>query len=231
MGTSPFQTFHDAYAQYNWEDQNFNSTEIFLDGLRAILRDDEVDSTDFKAAAVRVTEWGRTKIPTLEAMDCSEAMRVLRARANLLNPKYANTNSLRGFKNMGAGYSKIYSLMLDGFPIYDSRVACALTSLIWLFYREKTLSSVPDELLLGVPIARTVKRNPYRMNGKPFRFPNIAYTQQSRYAISNVKAAWILGELADLGEFAALPANRRVSALQAALFMLGYKPLSSDALK
>ena len=47
---------------------------------------------------------------------------------------------------MGAGYSKVYSLMIDGFPMYDSRVACALTSLIWLYCGEKHLVQIPEQL-------------------------------------------------------------------------------------
>ena len=57
-------------------------------------------------------------------LDCPED------NANLLDPRYGDADNLKGFKFMGSGYSKVYSHMIKDFPMYDSRVACALTSLI-----------------------------------------------------------------------------------------------------
>ena len=224
LGNFSCQTLYHAYAQYSWSGTDFDSTEKFLDGLRLVLRDAQVTPARFMQAAIDVMDWGGIRRYDRLIRLGYKANEVLRENANRLNPQYADIDRLSGFKYMGAGYSKIYSLMLDGFPIYDSRVACALTSLIWQFGREKSLAYVPDELLLGVPRGESK-----RMNRNPFRFPNI--TQEKVYAISNVKAAWILGELANLGKFQELPADQRVSALQAALFMIGYKPLSLGALK
>ena len=115
--------------------------------------------------------------------------------------------------------------MIDGFPMYDSRVACAVTSLIWLYWRENHLVQIPEQLRLGVPpkLGENIDRN-------PFGFPKLRWGQDTKYAGSNLKAAWLLGELADRGEFATLPVERRVWALQSALFMIGYKPLDPGTL-
>ena len=150
--------------------------------------------------------------------------------ANRLDPETGDTGSLKGFSYMGAGYSKIYSLMVDGLPMYDSRVACALTSLIWLFCKEASLPEVPQYLRLGVPNPKgdRVDRNPQRGT---FRFPDIQGAQYSLHAKCNLKAAWLLGELAQKGRFAELSHELRVDALQAALFMIGYEPLKPEAIK
>ncbi len=182
----------------------------------------DADKDRFKDAAVSVMKWGGiTRYDKLCELG-KEALRELKENARRLDPEHADTNNLRGFKYMGAGYSKIYSLMLDDFPIYDSRVACALTSLIWIFCVEKHFQRIPEHLCLGVPNGRVGNRN-------PCGFPST--NGGRRYADSNLKAAWLLGTLANRGKFATLPAEHRVIALQSALFMIGYMPLKQDAIK
>ena len=81
-------------------------------------------------------------------------MEVLFANARLLDPTSgdADLRVLRTgeIRYMNSGYSKIYAMMLESFPIYDSRAACALTSLIRAYCVEWKLPSVPEPLRLGV---------------------------------------------------------------------------------
>ena len=62
-------------------------------------------------------------------------------------------------------------------------------------------------------------------------FEGIRGAQYTKHADSNLKAAWLLGALAkvDGSEFDSVPSERRVLALQSALFMLGYRTLNDDA--
>ena len=62
-----------------------------------------------------------------------------------LDPFTSDTNPLQGFHYMGSGYSKIYSVLIDGFLIYDSRVACALACLVGS--TAKTETSDRDQIL------------------------------------------------------------------------------------
>ena len=212
------QSLWEAYEGYRWGGEGFEEMVAGLDAFRCVLRDTN-DEALFLETAKKVMEWGGVKKYDRLSRLGKNALRELRVRALLLLPRYADTDDLKGFQYMGAGYSKVYALMIDGFPMYDSRVACAMTSLIWLYGRENHLEQIPEQLRLGVP------PNQGKVDRNPFGFPDITWTQQRKYADSNLKTAWLLGDLADRGAFATLPVERRVWALQAALFMIGYRPL------
>ena len=132
---------------------------------------------------------------------------------------------------MGSGYSKIYAMMVPSLPIYDSRVACALTSLILIHCRQCELPGVPETLKLGVPQSQgNQPRNP---SAGPYAFPTIWHSADygGRYAVSNLKAAWLVAEMARRGEpFASMERDRGILALQSALFMVGYRRFDESAL-
>lgn len=239
------KSLYDAYRRYCWPStvtradgssvsvRMFDETAALFDEIREELQDSVVryPATDeqkdrFLATCIRIMQWGGINRHDRLKQLGRDALPILIANARLLDPQHADTDRLKGFKYMKSGYSKIYSLIIDGFPIYDSRVACGLTSLIWLFSKESKLESIPLSLKLAVPEPRgTQNRNPYG-------FPFVRDGQDSRYADSNVKAAWLLGALAEIGgEFGALPAQRRLLALQSSLFMIGYEPLGKDAVR
>ena len=219
------QYLWNAYERYSWNGEGFEEMVARLDERGRVLRGTD-DRDIFLRTATEVMKWGGIHHEKGLCRLGENALPKLRANASLLDPKGADTYDLKGFKYMGAGYSKVYSLMIDDFPMYDSRTACALTSLIWLYCREKHLVQIPEQLCLGVPPnqGKNIDRN-------PFGFPDIKWGQCTRYADSNLKAAWLLGELADRGEFGNLSVGRRVWALQSAFFMIGYKPLDPDTLR
>ena len=129
---------------------------------------------------------------------------MLAETASLLEPAEADLNRLSGVRLMNAGLSKIYSLLLDDFPIYDSRVACALASLVCLWCEESERTEVPKLLRLRLPPSRGTKsRNPSRGSHV---FPRIWTPRQ--YAESNVMAAWLLGALAEKPRFSELGPRR-----------------------
>lgn len=156
-------------------------------------------------------------------MKPSDLAELIRGIKRKLDPAGADTDDLRGFKYMGSGYSKIYSALIPGLPIYDSRVACALACLVNLYRRDTGRSQVPPLLNLGIPQGRG---NP----GGRCSSPPIYASQESKYAKANLQFAWLMqGMVAEPGDFAPVPAGQRVDALQSALFMLGYARLGDDA--
>ena len=118
---------------------------------------------------------------------------------------------------MTSGFSKIYSLLVDGFPIYDSRVGCALASLVRLFCEETGRTAVPAQLRFALPPSQgRVRRDP---SSGPLVSPWI--WSPGRYAHSNVMAAWLLDALAATPPFSELGGDR-LRAIQSAMFMIGY---------
>lgn len=212
--------------------ESFKETCELLDEYRQEIRATmeggpaTVDDNDqFLDVATRIVKWGGIgNLASLPALG-QRALTVLGENAELLRPEFADTDLLHRVTHMTSGYSKIYSLMIDDFPMYDSRVACALTSLIYCFCSERELGHIPESLSLGVLAGKG--GNPRDPSDEMYRFPPI-YSEPSRHAVSNVKAAWLLGALvanADTGPFFDLREDWRLRAVEASHFMIGYKPL------
>ncbi len=233
LGSWRFETIHDAYGRYDWPFRcslpgdsaprrgcTYTDTVEVLDGLGQLLRRsrDEENAASFLEAAVAVLAWGRVRRGErrLRALG-DEARPALAATARLLDPATADLPRLSDVSLMNSGFSKIYSLLLDGFPIYDSRVACGLASLVRLFCEETNRRELPAPLAFGIPPSQSrARRDP---SCGPLVFPRI-WTPR-RYAKSNVMAAWLLDVLSEQSPFAEL-ASERQRALQSAMFMIGY---------
>ena len=193
VGTFRCNSLYKAYQGYFWSGESFSDTKYRLDAFRAefgiAIR--KRDTHGFLATAKAVRGW--TRIGKLGFPE--NALVKITENAKLLDPKDANTAALKSFKPMGSVYSKIYSLLVYDLPIYDSRVACALTSLIWLYCKDKEIVGIPGSLKLGIPRSHTNHtRNPCP---GPKGFP--AVHTGFKYADSNLKAAWILGEWSTKG--------------------------------
>jgi hypothetical protein len=148
------------------------------------------------------------------------------SRANLFGNN-ADDSSLVDIGRFNSGMTKIYSLLVDDFIIYDSRVAAALGWAIVKFCREKDLQEVPECLRFPwapakeTPNAQRPKwRNPSVGN---LQFPRLQYGVE--YARWNQRASWLLSEVVSItntsfAEFNNITLCSR--ALEAALFMIGY---------
>ena len=141
-----------------------------------------------------------------------------------LNPATADTDDLDDFPCMSSGFSKICSALIADLPIYDSRVACALACLVRLYCQDTGLASVPHPLESGAPSARR--------RGERCSSPKLYASQMSKYARTNLAAAWLSQRLVeDPSEFSAVPVHLLSHALQSEMFMLGYTRLTSGAIK
>lgn len=237
-----FETLGDAYHQYDWpfschipgeseprQGRCYEETVAVLDDLGQLLQYGYKtgDATRFLKAAIGVVEWGgvrqnRKKLKALEP----DALTVVCEDRERLDPARADLGQLGEVRHLNAGFSKIHALLSDDFPMYDSRVACALASLVRRYCEETCHDEVPQELALSIPPARGSPRNPSHGN---LRFRDMRWGDAKQYASSNVIAAWLLRALADHGEFGGLEPDQRLRALQSAMFMLGYCPVTGDA--
>lgn len=128
-----------------------------------------------------------------------------------------------------AGITKVYSMVLENFIIYDSRVAAALGWLVAQFCRAGARELL-DELRFPwmpakeAPGHKTPKnRNP---SSHPREFPRMN-NSPSRHAVWNLRASWVLqAELEEAGvstRFNEVPPDAApLRRLEAALFMIGY---------
>ena len=232
-GSWSCETLFGAYRAYDWpfwrvlpgdsvrrRSSSYRDTVAVLDALSQQLRESagEKDATRFLEAAVAVVQWGgvRQNERQLRALG-DDALPRLTAAARLLDPAEADLRRLSDVRPMTSGFSKIYSLLVDGFPIYDSRVACALASLVRLFCEETGRTEVPAPLRFALPPSQgRVRRDP---SCGQLVFPRI--WSPGRYAQSNGMAAWLLDALAATPPFSEL-GGERLRAVQSAMFMIGY---------
>lgn len=234
--TRHYAKLFDAYRGYEWkfsvdlpdngrsEGKCYNETVAFLNTQKEQLQKSRKreDNAGFVKAADAVLRWGHVYQSQALSGLGEEAMSHLTANVDRLDPARADLDGFAGLKPMSAGFSKLYALLVPDFPIFDSRVACALASLVRLFCHEQSLEAVPETLKIDVPQDRaTVTRDP---SCKHFRFERISSGSTTRYARSNVMAAWLLGKLARHSPFSAQ--SDPLHALQSAMFMVGYAPLA-----
>lgn len=130
---------------------------------------------------------------------------------------------------MNAGWTKVYALMLDDFPIYDSRVGAATGYLVQQYCRRRQRPTVPKLLRFRWGPARLRPQRQEYHNRNPssenLKFPRFSYGSRGprKWAECNVWAAWVLGEVRNEGQFGTLASTHRLRAIEAALFMIGYE--------
>lgn len=115
--------------------------------------------------------------------------------------------------------------MLDDFPMYDGRVGAAMGHLVRLYCSDKGLRRVPELLRFRWLAGRSGQNSGHNRDPSAgwLRFPRLSHQAPGSWAECNVRAAWILGIVACEGDFGKLPTERRIRALEQALFMIGYE--------
>jgi len=123
-----------------------------------------------------------------------------------------------------SGTTKIFSLLVDGFIIYDSRVGAALGMLVSKWASEKGLSSIPTALRFPWSPGYAVNRNPNKHGSDFPRMPRGLARLQT-----NIVASWLVSDVLERSVskypnngFSLLERSRRPRAIEAALFMIGY---------
>jgi hypothetical protein len=129
---------------------------------------------------------------------------------------------------MNSGFTKIYSLYIDDFIIYDGRVGAALGLLVRMFCEDSKFKAVPVELAFAWGKGKESiyqnscenRRNPSK---ESYRFPELL-NNSKRHIENNIRANWLLREIIDKtkSKFSNLDNSIQMRALEAALFMIGY---------
>jgi len=128
---------------------------------------------------------------------------------------------------LNAMLSKVHALYAaDGLPIYDSRVAAAISSLVeyWRVTQGISSAALPPELdfpatLPTRMVSRLFPKTPYRPSLINYISPNAA----GEWASASVRLGWIMEEiLARNAKLFGGTMQARMHAFEASLFMIGY---------
>lgn len=197
-------------------------------GIRRSLTRRIVQHTELNDWSRAILQWGgvltgRGNGRWLESMSRRRGLADYFRRATnaLKRDDELGISALRDLRS-NAGMTKVYSLLLDDFVIYDSRVAAALA---WLVYRwaQHERVDVPEHLRFVCMKGRTTKtRMKLRSPDKevfPFVVASGPVENHVRHARWNLRANWIIqAAINHRGRSISVWDSRKV---EAALFMMG----------
>lgn len=127
-------------------------------------------------------------------------------------------------EKMNAMLTKVHALYaIDGLPIYDSRVAAAIATLVEMWRREKSLSDIQLPSELSFP-ATVPTRSIYRaFPDAQFDSGLIGYDADSSlaWASAKIRLGFILQAVLER-DTALFSGENRMHAFEASLFMIGY---------
>jgi len=217
--------FKDPINRQTLRGETFEASERTLAelsiGLRKSVYDQDVDHSQKYCLAI--LEWGGV-LP-------NNNNRILNLGASLpkylldvqhrLNPSVFHFAGKYDDIIMNAGFTKIYSLLIDDFIIYDGRVGAALGLLVRKYCEQLNLPCIPPLLRFAYGKARnSARRDP---SSSRYNFPVLA-NSSSKHTQNNLKANWLLKEVVETkqSKFNLLQPSKQLRALESALFMIGY---------
>jgi hypothetical protein len=214
---------YSAYKNYTWNNNTFEDNQKYLVQLSKELNDGIInfDNIKTKEICLKILEWGdvlRYNDNTISNYE-NDLVNTLVDIKNKLDPNIYDTDNKYNIK-INSGFSKIYSLLINDYIIYDGRVGTALCYLVSLFCKENNLTNIPLELKFAFGEGRTNdnSRNP---NNDKYKFSRLT---QSNYLEKNMFGNWLLKEILKNtnSQFNKLNLSTQLRALESALFMIGY---------
>lgn len=147
---------------------------------------------------------------------------------SVLRLESAALDNLNSIEKMNSMLTKVHALVAnDGLPIYDSRVAVAIASLVEMYRRDMKLSALPHMLSFpAVPAASKPERRKVRHLFSDASDPGtLSYNAADQWSWAKVRLGWIMQAVLEgcNGVFRVekdLPS--RMHAFEASLFMIGY---------
>ena len=240
-------SLYDAYEKYKWpfsfndlhgtKQKGFSFAEntVQLGYIRDCLQSAYTSSneSDLAEASRMVFEWGgvtKGNVPwAKEQAQLKKLMAEYRSATTCLPPATADDRLSVFTLRFNAGLTKVYSLLLKDFIIYDSRVGAALGWLVVQYCQGAKLTTVPP--LLAFPWAKAKEDvnavSPKNRNPSQGAYKISQIVSGQPHAIWNVRASWLISELArKASKFNTLTDPMR--AIESALFMIGYDLPKAD---
>ena len=224
-------SIYDAYLQYSWNGIDFATTTLLLNGYETSLRSALAvnNAINLDIACHNILQWGGQRVFTPNyqwIQNLANISQYFKNNIIALNPNLFDDDialvQTNGVDRFNAGFTKIYSLCIDNFIIYDSRVAFALSNIISQFLLSTGRNFIPNELHFKIPPGSNFNRHPNLINGFTFGRTN---GNMYKYQISNVRSSWLFEKIIQQNpnsQFNLLPVAQRIRALEAAFFMIGY---------
>jgi len=197
-------------------------------GLRRCLDAAQMEETELANWAAAIMRWGgvytkRGNGPWLDSKRASFSAYlrpVLRALSDTSGIAHLGIVDLRS----NAGTTKIHSLALPQFVIYDSRVAGALAWLVLRWSRHQN-AAVPAHLRFACMRANTTKSKVKMRSPDETLFPYFAASgpllAHQRHATWNLRANWIISDALTRANAVAGQEKWSPRQVEAALFMMG----------
>jgi hypothetical protein len=230
----PYKTIYDAYKDYTWGKKKikFEENQEKLGKYSQCLIDavDVGNEDDAKKACCNILNWGGVAPKNKEIIEKKKNLiDYLRLAQKLLNPKTCDTDNIFfDCFRINSGFTKIYSLLIPDFIIYDSRVGAALCYLVHLYLEEPESQQsgrqdIPEALRFSYGIAKGGGRNRVP-NTSTYEFAAFSSIKGGERLRHNMQAGWLLKAVLEnnTSAFNNLDEATRVRALEAALFMIGY---------
>jgi hypothetical protein len=241
-----FDSIYDAYEKYKWQfsllspdsnlevtgksfDESTNQLRLLSIGLKGSINSKNKDSC--KKYCKGILQWGlgsgnayknNCKYLDNNLINTTHVLKIWSEVLNLNDIDLSDKIIYKGIK-INAGFTKIYSVIVNDFIIYDSRVGAALCMLVREFCKESNINDVPKELCFAWDNGKTdnpahkFRRNPDKGN---YKFPKL---KNNNWIEMNVKASWLLKEILEGGNSKFRSLSDPLRSLEAALFMIGYQ--------
>lgn len=205
---------------YHWpkgtNEKNFEQTFDFFTDRRKQLNAALSNNNEEAAFEIcsEILHWGGVGVATKNLAKIKklrankELMKTLNSARSIIQSKAIDIGNIEIPCN--SGFSKIYTCLDNRFIIYDSRVAAKMCSLIGQCFNQT------NPLGLG----RTAFQANANRNPGP-QFPMLT-GHDSKYFESNIKAAWILEELAINNPRSGYSTEKLIFACQTVLFVTGF---------
>lgn len=154
----------------------------------------------------------------------------LRETQRLLTLKNADTDSLDAIERMNAMLTKVHSFASpDGLPIYDSRVAACITTLVekWRQDGQIARDHTPPTLLFPCTDSSRTPDSAYD-NVDRIQIITSSPNYSKLWASAKIRTGWLIQSILDdnniLPEFT--DTEERMRVMEACFFLLGYHPSS-----
>lgn len=230
----------DAVLQhYKWKSSgmlsgNWAETKNRLDTLSSNLKNAVKDGSEDDAleACKNILAWGGNRnwnvgaYPfLLDKANKKTLCSYITKTGSTLNLCNADTTNLATVEKMNAMLTKVHALYAsDGLPIYDSRVAAAIASLVELWRIENDSANKPLSELLSFP-ATISTRSVYRaLPNAQFDPGLLGYDNESAiwWASAKVRLGFVLQAILEKNDKLFSAEKNRMHAFEACLFMIGY---------